>query len=171
MAEERQLEVWMRGPISGVPALLQPVAHALLQVKEEVAVYMEDFDNRYLWQRPGGRAAVGFHLQHMDGVIERMFTYANNQALSEAQFARLRAEGMEMPEISGAGLVIALQERVDWAIGQLKQTDENQLTHPRYLGRKRIPTTLIGLLFHAAEHTQRHLGQLFVTLKLVPLLT
>jgi len=167
MAEAPQLEVWMRGPVPGIPALLQPVAHALLQAKEEVAVYMEGFDNRYLWQRPGGVAAVGFHLKHIAGVIDRLFTYAESLSLSEAQFDYLRAEGAEMSEIASAELVAALHNRVDQAIVQLKQVDETQLTHTRYLGRKRIPTTVIGLLFHAAEHTQRHVGQLLVTVKLV----
>ncbi len=167
MAEERQPEVWMRGPVRGVPALLQPVAHALLQAKEEVAMYMKDFDDRLLWRRPGGVAAVGFHLQHIAGVIDRLFSYAEDRSLSESQFAYLRAEGVEMPGITGAKLVSAFQDRVDGAIIQLRQTDENQLTSPRYLGRKRIPTTLMGLLFHAAEHTQRHVGQLLVTVKLL----
>jgi hypothetical protein len=27
------------------------------------------------------------------------------------------------------------------------------------VGRKRLPTTVIGLLTHIAEHTQRHVGQ------------
>jgi Uncharacterized protein conserved in bacteria len=167
MAQEQQSEVWMRGPIRGVPALLQPVAHALLQAKEEVTLYMADFDDRYLWQRPGGVAAVGFHLKHMAGVIDRLFTYAEDRPLSEAQFAYLRAEGEAVPESRGAALVSAFAERVDWAIRQLQRTDESQLTHARYLGRKRIPTTLIGLLFHAAEHTQRHVGQLLVTVRLL----
>jgi len=167
MAEEKQLEVWMRGPVPGVPALLQPVAHALLQAKEEVTTYMADFDDRFLWQRPGGVAAVGFHLQHIAGVIDRLFTYAEDRSLSEAQFAYLRAEGLEMPGVNGAGLVAAFQDRVDGAVIRLQQTDENQLTNPRYLGRKRISTTLMGLLFHAAEHTQRHVGQLLVTVRLL----
>lgn len=167
MAQEQQSEVWMRGPIPGVPALLQPVAHALLQAKEEVTLYMADFDDRHLWQRPGGVAAVGFHLKHMAGVIDRLFTYAKDRPLSEDQFAYLRAEGEAAPESRGEALVSALAERVDWAIRELQQTDESQLTHARYLGRKRIPTTLMGLLFHAAEHTQRHVGQLLVTIRLL----
>lgn len=167
MAEEKQPEVWMRGPIPGVPALLQPVAHALLQAKEEVTTYMADFDDRLLWERPGGVAAVGFHLQHIAGVIDRLFTYAEDRSLSEIQFAYLRAEGLEIAGITGARLVSAFQNRVDEAVIQLKQTDEAQLTNPRYLGRKRIPTTLLGLLFHAAEHTQRHVGQLLVTVRLL----
>ena len=158
----------MRGPISDVPPLLQPVAHALLQAKEEVTHYMEEFDDAHLWVRPAGRASVAFHLQHIAGVIDRLFTYALAKPLSEAQFEYLRAEGQEMSDVRSTELVAAFAKQVDAAVAQLKETDEAMLTDARYLGRKRIPTTLMGLLFHAAEHTMRHVGQLFVTVKLIP---
>jgi len=161
-------EAWMRGPILGVPPLLQPVAHALMQAREEVASCMDGFDDTYLWVKPAGRASVGFHLQHISGVVDRLLTYALAQPLSERQFEYLRAEGQEGPQIRSADLVLAFGKQVESAIAQLRETDEATLTDARYLGRKRIPTTLIGLLFHAAEHTQRHVGQLFVTVKLVP---
>lgn len=161
-------EVWMRGPVPGVPPLLQPVAHALLQAEEEVTRYMDGFDDVYLWMRPAGRASVGFHLQHIIGVVDRLFTYALAEPLSERQFEYLRAEGQEASHIRSSDLVLAFGKQVDAAIAQLKETDEAMLTDPRYLGRKRIPTTLIGLLFHAAEHTQRHVGQLLVTVTLIP---
>ncbi len=161
-------EVWMRGPISGVPPLLQPVAHALLQAEEEVARYMDSFDDAHLWLRPAGRASVGFHLQHIKGVVDRLFTYALAHPLSDRQFEYLRAEGVEASPIRSADLVLAFRRQVEAAVAQLRETDEATLTDARYLGRKRIPTTLIGLLFHAAEHTQRHVGQLFVTVKLIP---
>lgn len=160
----------MRGPIAGVPPLLQPVAHALMQAAEEVARYMADFDDTLLWVQPGGRASVGFHLQHIRGVVDRLFTYAQELPLSEQQFVYLRAEGKENPAIHSADLVQAFVRQVEEAVAQLKQVDESALTDARYLGRKRIPTTLIGLLFHAAEHTQRHVGQLLVTVKLLPFL-
>ncbi|WP_353183640.1 DinB family protein [Parapedobacter lycopersici] len=171
MNNDPQPEVWMRGSIAGVPPLLQPVAHALLQVKEEVNRYLLGFDDRLLWEKPGGMASVGFHLQHMAGVTERLFTYAADKALSVEQLNGLRTEGAPDPLLSSAVLVTALGSRVDTAIQQLRQTDEATLTDIRYLGRKRIPTTQLGLLFHAAEHTQRHLGQLLVTVRLLPLLS
>ncbi len=171
MSEQLSLkpEVWMRGPVPGVPPLLQPVAHALLQAGEEIVSYMDSFDDAYLWVQPAGRASVGFHLQHIRGVIDRLFTYALAQPLSEQQFEYLRAESQETPSIRSSDLVDALTRQVQAAISQLKNTDETTLTDARYLGRKRIPTTLIGLLFHAAEHTMRHVGQLLVTIKLVSL--
>lgn len=168
MMETIQPEVWMRGPIGEVPALLQPVAHALLQAAEEVERYTVGFDDRYLWDKPGGVASVGFHLRHITGVVDRLFTYALEQSLTDEQFRYLRVEGERTTEITSASLVSAFARQVNKAIEQLRRTSESQLTDARYLGRKRIPTTLIGLLFHAAEHTQRHVGQLLVTIRLLP---
>jgi uncharacterized damage-inducible protein DinB len=37
---------------------------------------------------------------------------------------------------------------------------------PRYIGRKRLETTLGVLLGHIAEHTQRHTGQAIIIAKL-----
>ena len=158
-------EVWMRGPIEGVPALLQPVAHALLQVKEDAFRYTESFPETALWERPYGLANIAFHLQHIAGVIDRMFTYADNRALSEKQFAFLAQEGKTDPNLSLEKLLNRLDKQIEEAIASLKGIDPLRLTDTRYLGRQRIPTTLIGLLFHAAEHAQRHLGQLLVTIR------
>jgi hypothetical protein len=36
-------EVWLRGPLPGMPPLLQPVAHALLQAREELVELLHDF--------------------------------------------------------------------------------------------------------------------------------
>lgn len=165
--DNSKMEVWMRGPVEGVPALLQPVAHALLQVQEEAARYMEGFSEGQLWTKPGGMASAGFHLRHIAGVIDRLFTYARGESLSEEQFAYLRSEGENGNGTDTAGLVRALSEQVTRAVQQLRETEESQLTAPRYLGRKCIPTTTIGLLFHAAEHAQRHIGQLQVTARWV----
>ncbi|SEK72761.1 DinB family protein [Parapedobacter koreensis] len=170
METGQQPEVWMRGPIPGVPPLLQPVAHALLQAKEEMGRYMAGFDDSHLWVMPADVASVGFHLQHITGVIDRMFTYAADKPLSKLQFEYLQSEGKALPGITAEDLVSAFGKQVDIAIARLQKMGEKDLTDTRHLGRKRIPTTLIGLLFHAAEHTQRHVGQLLVTVKLLPLL-
>jgi len=170
MSQENQLpEVWMRGPVDGVPPLLQPVAHVLLQVAEDARKYTEHLAANLLWERPNHVASVGFHLRHIVGVIDRLFTYAQEQPLSEQQFAYLREEGTINNELATMDLLDALDRKVIEALEQLKQTSENELTAIRYLGRKRIPTTLIGLLFHAAEHAQRHLGQLLVTTRILQL--
>src|SRR5881628_48634 len=90
-----QPEVWLRGPVNGVPELLQPVAHALLQSVEEVKSLVIDFPEDLLWKKPAGLASVGFHLQHLSGVIDRMCTYAQGLPLSTAQHTQREAEGRE----------------------------------------------------------------------------
>jgi uncharacterized damage-inducible protein DinB len=161
------LEVWMRGPIEGVPALLQPVAHALLQVEEDVLKYTAQLSSGQLWTKPGGNASIGFHLQHIRGVIDRMFTYAENKSLSDEQFDDLHKEGIENSDVSVTALVENLHRQIQQSVQKLALIDPETLTEVRFLGRKRIPTTLIGLLFHAAEHAQRHVGQLLVTARCI----
>jgi uncharacterized damage-inducible protein DinB len=162
-----QPEVWLRGKIPGIPDLLQPAAQALLQSMEEVEKYTKDFPDKLLWKKPAGRASVGFHLQHLSGVIDRMLTYAKAENLSETQFQYLKNKGKPNQEISIELLLQNFQEKVDEAIDFLKNTPENILTEFRSVGRKELSSTVIGLLFHAAEHSQRHVGQLLVTLSVL----
>lgn len=164
----QKLEVWQRGSLPEIIPLLQPVAHALLQAREEIADYMHKFPVGLLWVRPAGMASVGFHLQHLSGVLDRVFTYARPASLSEFQFQQLAEEGMD----SAAGytvesLVNRFNMQVDVALEQIKITDEATLVDFRGIGRAGLPSTVIGLLFHAAEHTMRHVGQLMVTAAVV----
>jgi uncharacterized damage-inducible protein DinB len=163
------LEVWLRGPLPDVPVLLQPVAHALLQAQEELAEYMHDFPEELLWEKPADVASVGFHLQHLTGVLDRIFTYARGESLTQSQLQALAAEGKENDEINLEKLLESFNNQVEQAMAQLKNTDQQLLTEARGVGRAKIPSTVIGLLFHAAEHTTRHLGQLLVTSKVVKL--
>ncbi|GHB76028.1 DinB family protein [Persicitalea jodogahamensis] len=156
-------EVWLRGPLPEIPLLLQPVAHALLQAREEVLEMATRIDEGKLWNRPAGMASAGFHLQHLTGVLDRLFTYAQGKALSEIQLRMLKAEGNADNEISVKSLVENFSQQVDRALEQLRTTDELTLTEIRGVGRANIPATVIGLYVHAAEHSMRHVGQLLVT--------
>lgn len=161
-------EVWLRGPVAGVPPLLQPVAHALLQAREEVRTVMQDFPDECLWLRPAGVASPGFHLQHLTGVADRLFTYANGQPLSAQQLESLsREQEPPGPGTTATELVERFHRQVDLAVQQLKHTNPASITDFRPVGRAQLPSTVAGLLFHAAEHTQRHVGQLYVTVKIV----
>jgi uncharacterized damage-inducible protein DinB len=161
-------EVWLRGPLPAVPLLLQPVAHALLQAREEVTELMQQFPPEKLAERPLGLASVGFHLRHLTGVLDRTFTYAQGEALSENQLAYLAAEGQPPTHPDAvAELVQAFAQQVDAALTQLKDTPEATLPEWRGVGRAQLPSTVIGLLVHAAEHTTRHVGQLLVTSRIV----
>ena len=161
-------EVWLRGPLPDFPPLLQPIAHALMQAREEVVMLMHDFPEDKLWERPAGVASVGFHLQHLTGVLDRLFTYARNESLSSDQLAELAAEGKpDQTDNTAPELVRRFEEQVDKAIGQLRTTDEQTLPHVRGVGRANLPSTVMGLLTHSAEHTMRHVGQLSVTVRVL----
>jgi uncharacterized damage-inducible protein DinB len=126
---------------------------------------MVEFPEELLWERPGGVASVGFHLQHLAGVLDRLFTYAQGRTLSERQVAALAAEGVPDVERRAQELLAAFHSQVDCALEQLRATDERTLTEYRPVGRAKLPSTVLGLLVHAAEHTQRHVGQLLVTVR------
>lgn len=160
-------EVWLRGALPHVSALLQPVAHALLQAREELNELMADFPDELLWERPAGLASVGFHLQHLTGVLDRLLTYARAEGLTPDQLAYLAAEGKPDETVRVGALVEAFNTQVDRALVQLRTTDEATLTEFRGVGRAGLPSTVLGLLVHSAEHTMRHLGQLLVTVRVL----
>ena len=167
MSQINQPEVWLRGPLVDIPAFTQPVAHALLQAKEEIHELMKDFPDALLWQRPAGVASPGFHLKHITGVLDRLFTYAAGQPLTLQQLHYLKAEAVEAEDITVTSLLNNLDAQVALSLEALKAIDETTLTEPRGVGRQQIPSTVLGLLFHAAEHTMRHTGQLMVTVRMV----
>ena len=162
------LEVWMRGPIAGLSSILQPVAHALLQVREEVNLLMTDFPEEHLWDTPAGVASVAFQLQHLSGVLDRLFTYANDKMLDEDQLELLALETVSpQNNLTVKKLLTRFNNQVNKSLTQLKNTDEKILLEPRGIGRMKIPTNVIGLYFHAAEHSTRHFGALMVTVKVM----
>ena len=167
MATSKEPEYWMRGAVDNILALLQPVAHTLLQARQEVNEIMQDFPEYFIWQKPSGLASPAFHLQHLSGVLDRLFTYAKAKELTQGQLNYLSAEGKEDATITIDILLTQFNNQVDKALAQLGQTDETILTEFRGVGRRQLPSTVIGLLFHGAEHTMRHIGQLHVTIKIL----
>lgn len=162
------MEVWQRGPVENIPGILQPVAHALLQACEEVHDIMEGFPEKLLWEKPAGVASPAFHLQHLTGVVDRLFTYARKESLTKDQLYSLSIEGKQQETASTMSqLINQFNKQVDAAISELCTVNVTTLTDARGVGRKQIPTTLIGLYFHAAEHSMRHVGQLLVTVRIL----
>ncbi|MEO2080221.1 MAG: DinB family protein [Leeuwenhoekiella sp.] len=163
----KQPEVWLRGPIEEMPQLLQPAAHALLQTSEELPYWLDEFPDEKLWEKPAGRASVGFHLKHLTGVLDRMLSYAQGRALTQEQFDYLKSEGIQDETSTTEELIANFQQKVVQALAYFKTLDESTIKSARTVGRKELPSTVIGLLFHAAEHSQRHLGQLIATVSFV----
>jgi uncharacterized damage-inducible protein DinB len=163
-----QPEVWLRGPVPGIDPLLQPAAHALLQAREDVERALGGLSREQIWLAPDGAASVGFHVVHMVGSTDRLLTYARGEILSEVQRRRLDAERNPEP-VDAASLIRDLRAGVDAAMAQLASTSADALHQARTVGREALPTTVLGLLFHAAEHAQRHAGQVVTTAKLLRL--
>jgi hypothetical protein len=160
-------EWWQRGPIEGVPAVLQPVAHILLQVRESVGELTENLTVDEWNARPAGVASAAFHVRHMSGVIDRLFTYARGDALSEGQLEALRSEGAHLDASGIPAMLSALSARIVLAVEELRKVDPAIVGEFRAVGRARLPSTVIGCLVHAAEHAMRHVGQLSVTTRIV----
>ena len=159
-------EAWLRGPIEGIPASLQPVAHALVQVREEVERAVAGLTTDQLRTRPAGVASLAFHLLHIPGSVDRLFTYARGEALSDEQRKAFRAEKEDVVR-EPAALLASLAAGIDTALARLREWPEASLAEQRPVGREGLPSTVRGLLFHAAEHAQRHAGQVIVTARLV----
>ena len=161
-------EVWLRGPIEDVAPLLQPVAHGLLQCRLEVRATVPTLAPAEIWTSPGGAATAGYHVRHAIGSLDRLLTYARGEQLSREQLTAMREEARaeERDGIQDV-LVAEFDAAVARALTQVRATDPSTLLEAREVGRARLPSTVLGLLFHAAEHTQRHVGQLVTTAKVV----
>lgn len=162
--------LWLRGPIPDIHADLQGTAHGLLEALEEIKHAIESLPSDKLWLKPYGAASVGFHLQHLAGATDRLFTYARGDALTDIQRTALIAEqaaGTNGGEKSIEQLMNDLERVIDLAIEQLRSTDPSGLHEPRYIGGKKLPSTVTGLLEHAGQHASRHGGQVVTTVKVV----
>ena len=150
-------EPWLRGPIDGLDPLLAPVLYAFEQAREDLAKYTEPLTRDQIWATPHGFGSVGFHIRHIAGSVSRLMTYLQQRQLSDSQMAALAAE--HMPGATRDELLSELDTALNAAEAMVRAIDPAMLAEPREVGRKRLPTTVIGLLTHIAEHTQRHTGQ------------
>lgn len=158
-------EAWLRGPLPDVDPYLMPAAHALVQAGEDLASAVAGLDADQLWARPGGAASVGFHLRHIPGALDRLLTYARGETLTEAQRAAAKAEASAEGELET--LLDGARKGIEKALAQIRATPREAVLDARAVGRAGMPSTVIGLIFHAAEHTQRHTGQVLATAKAV----
>jgi uncharacterized damage-inducible protein DinB len=154
--------------VEGIHPLLQPVAHAYVQVAEDVEALCATLQEEHLWLRGGTAAPIGFHLTHIAGATDRLFTYARGEDLTQEQILAMKAEkSVEERKPGKEELVSTLQQTIGRALNQLRATSAESLTNSREVGRAKLPSTVLGLLFHAAEHAQRHSGQLTTTARIL----
>ncbi len=165
MAIERH--IWLTGPVYGIPPLLVPVAHSLLQAREDAARAIAGIQQEILWKKPNNAAPAGFHLFHAAHALDRLMTYARGESLQEAQQRAIALERSADLDVDPDFLLELLDLTIDRALLQLRCTSESTLLKGRMVGSARLPSNVLGLLYHASEHTTRHVGQLITTLKVV----
>jgi uncharacterized damage-inducible protein DinB len=164
-ADPQSVEPWLRGPIPDVHPSLAPVLHSFAQVREELALYTSGLPSDAVWRRLGAVPSLGFQLRHIAGSVERLVTYLSGEQLSPEQIGALKSES-----VSGAPLeelLAIVNASLEDASTRVRSINPASLYDARFVGKKRLPTTVIGLLVHVAEHTQRHLGQAITTTKLL----
>jgi hypothetical protein len=160
-----QPEVWLRGAVAGYDPMVMPVVHSLVQAREDIEALVVTVPADMVWLKPGGAASVGFHVRHLGGALDRLFTYARGEKLNDEQKALARTEGDEGHSL--ADVVKATNATIDRALAQLRATKAADLLTPQAVGRAGLPSTTLGLLFHAAEHSTRHAGQAITTAKIL----
>ena len=162
-----QPEAWLLGRVEGVSDAMMPVAHSLVQARRELLMLQEELITTEFLASPGGAASIGFHIAHINGSLDRLFSYARGEQLTLAQRNYLEHEDAIAHNTAVNELVMAARDRIDHCLEHLTTIPDEQLYEPRPVGQDELPSTVIGLLFHAAEHTTMHVGQIRTTLKVI----
>ena len=159
------MEPWLSGPLAEIDPLIANVFYTFQQAREELAAHTAGLSTEQVWSHPHGLTPLGFHIRHMGGSVDRLSTYLRGEPLSGAQMISMASE--PEPGESLDQLLTALADHFRRCEAVVRAVDLDRLHEPRQVGRKRLPTTVIGLIVHMAEHTQRHLGQAITTAKLL----
>jgi uncharacterized damage-inducible protein DinB len=158
------VEPWLRGTRMEVDAVRRGVIHALELASEDVARWCEGLSDEEMESRPLGLPSVGFQLRHMARSLDRLLTYAEGQQLSGRQMEALR---IEMEGMSREASLMEFAEGVEVSVDRVIAISPESFGERRGVGRKDLPASVGGLLVHCADHTQRHVGQLVTTAKVV----
>jgi uncharacterized damage-inducible protein DinB len=158
-------EPWLRGTLKEIPAAQRAVLHALEMAEEDLKRWCGDLTHEQIHASPFGLPPVAFHLRHIAGSLDRLLTYAEGRSLTDEQLVRLKEESD--PEASRDDLFSELTSAIDESARRIRAFDVDTLDEVRRIGRKQLPTTVVGLLVHIADHTQRHVGQAITTAKIV----
>ncbi len=162
MAEES----WLSGKLAGFSDVMMPTAHALVQAISDLQKFT-DLTDEELLKTLNGSASVAFHLRHIAGSCDRLLTYAKGENLTEKQFEFLKNETAETADLNTEQLINQAVLEIEKVLEFCKNISPDILFEPRFVGRKRLETNVFGLIFHIAEHTARHVGQIITTAKIV----
>jgi len=166
------VEPWLRGTLGEVEPVRRAVLHALELAGEDAERWAFALSDTEMFARPAGLPSVGFQLRHIVRSLDRLLTYAEGGDL-ESRERRAKSEELlaalakEMDGGTAAEVVAEFQARLAAAMERVRAVAPEVFGEVRYVGRERLPTTVVGLLIHCAEHTQRHVGQMVTTTKVL----
>jgi uncharacterized damage-inducible protein DinB len=158
-------EPWLRGTLTEVPAVQRAVLHALELAEEDLERSCGALSDDELNSRPSGLTPVAFHLRHIARSLDRLLSYAEGNQLNGEQVAALKTE-MDLGA-KRQGLFAELHSALKKSAARVRAFDAGRMEESRAVGKKKLPTTVAGLLVHVADHTQRHTGQAVTTSKIV----
>jgi uncharacterized damage-inducible protein DinB len=159
------VEPWLRGTHSDIPAAARAVLHALDLALDDLVKWTDGLSNEEIHSEPLGLTPVAFHLRHIAGATDRILTYAEGGQISAEQLAALKAE--QSGEESLADLLAAVEKSFANAAERIRTLAGADLNTFRGVGRKQLPTSIGGAMIHVADHTQRHIGQVVTTAKVL----
>ena len=162
---ESRPEPWLRGTLTKLPVEQGAVVHALQLAREDIERWCGGLSHEELSARPFGLPPIAFELRHIVGSLDRLLTYAEGRSLNDDQ-KKWMAEEMD-GTIVREELLAVFKRGLATAEQRIQRIDMSQWAEPRGVGRKQLPTTVAGLLIHCADHTQRHVGQVITTVKVL----
>lgn len=159
------IEPWLRGTHADVAAVGRAVLHALDLALDDLSKWSEGLTDAEVHSQPLGLTSIAFHLRHIAGATDRILTYAEGGQLSAEQLAALKAESAGAESL--AALLAVVEASFSNAAERIRVLASADFDTPRAVGRKQLPTSIGGALIHVADHTQRHVGQVVTTAKVL----
>jgi uncharacterized damage-inducible protein DinB len=159
------VEPWLRGTYHEVPAVGRAVLHAFDLALDDLTKWTEGLTDAEVHTKPLGLSSVAFHLRHIARSTDRLLTYAEGGQLTAEQLATLKAE--QIGDESLAELLGEVEASFSNAEGRVRTLATADFSIFRGVGRKQLPTCIGGALIHVADHTQRHVGQVVTTAKVL----
>lgn len=159
------VEPWLRGTHSDLPATARAAVHALELAQDDLRKWTAELTETEIHAAPFGLTTVATQLRHIAGSIDRILSYAEGKRLMDEQLARQQTE--ESGSQSLAELTTAVEAAITLAFARVRVLAGQDLEQPLAVGRKQLPSSLGGLLVHVADHTQRHVGQVVATAKVL----
>ena len=158
-------EPWLQGTLTDLPVLQRAVLYSLQMAQEDTTKWCGNLDDHEIHARPFALPSVAFQLRHIARSLDRFCSYAEGTPLSQEQLTALANE----MDTNGTrnSIFSELEASLETTRNRLDTIIRQPLDTPVAVGRKHLPTTLAGLLVHAAEHTQRHVGQAITTAKVI----